>query len=338
MFIEFAELESIRIEASKYCEVACLTQITHKKNTYPLWGISIGNQDPSLPALGIVAGIHGLEKIGTHVCFSFLKNLIARLPWDTLLQEQLKKMRFFFIPLANPAGMHHSTRSNGNGVDLMRNAPITSPEATFLVGGHPYSKHLPWFRGNKSQTENGMEAEAKAVLEFVKKQSEHSQHTIILDLHSGFGVHDQLWFPFAKSKELYAQLPEIYSLTALLERVLPDHVYRIEPQAKHYTTHGDLWDYLIETYEKNKSLNQKVFLPFTLEMGSWNWIKKNPIQLFSFLGPFNPIKPHRQKRILRRHLPLFDFFGRALISPSSWAVLNPEQRVNAQTKAINRWY
>ena len=48
------------------------------------------------------------------------------------------------------------------------------------------------------------------------------------------------------------------------------------------------------------------FLPLTLEMGSWLWVKKNPRQLFSRHGIFNPLIEHRQQRVLRRHLALLD--------------------------------
>lgn len=34
---------------------------------------------------------------------------------------------------------------------------------------------------------------------------------------------------------------------------------------------------------------------------------KNPRQLFSRHGMFNPIKAHRIKRVLRRHADLLDF-------------------------------
>ncbi len=338
MFTELVELDLIRKDLEKYADVSVLTKVSDSSKTLPIYGITLGNPDPRTPVLGVVAGIHGLEKIGTWVCLSFLKNLAQRLPWDTLLQAQLKQMRYFFIPLANPIGMMNGSRSNGNGVDLMRNAPLTSKEATFLVGGHHYSPHLPWYRGNLKQTVEGMESESKAILDFVEKQTQDSPCSIILDLHSGFGLQDQLWFPYAKSKELYPQLPEIFSLFQLFDRVLPEHIYRFEPQAKNYTTHGDLWDYLIQKYEMSGRLNENILIPLTLEMGSWNWIKKNPIQLFSFLGPFNPIKPHRQRRTMRRHLPLFDFLGRALVSHPAWTTLPPLQRSSYMDLAIQKWY
>jgi murein tripeptide amidase MpaA len=70
----------------------------------------------------------------------FLRSLVARLHWDEVLNRQLEQMRLVFMPLVNPLGMRRSTRANGNGVDLMRNAPLESRErVAFMVGGHRVS-------------------------------------------------------------------------------------------------------------------------------------------------------------------------------------------------------
>ena len=36
-------------------------------------------------------------------------------------------------------------------------------------------------------------------------------------------------------------------------------------------------------------LPDNVFLPFTLEMGSWLWVRKNPRQMLDYFGYFNPV-------------------------------------------------
>ena len=68
------------------------------------------------------------------------------------------------------------------------------------------------------------------------------------------------------------------------------HRYVIEPQSRQYLAHGDLWDHL---YLRSRERPERVFLPLTLEMGSWIWVKKNPRQLFSRQGIFNPLVQHR---------------------------------------------
>jgi hypothetical protein len=306
------------------------------RETHPIESYCFGSTAEDAPVLGIIGGIHGLERIGTWVALSFLHYLVSRIEWDESLQWQLSRIRIFIIPIANPIGVKNFTRSNGNGVDLMRNSPVESENATWLVGGHDYTPKLPWFRGNPSRSFEGMELEAKAMLNHVLRQTGTSKLSLILDLHSGFGNQDQLWFPYAKSKAPFPRLPELFALKQLMDQVLPHHVYRFEPQSKNYTTHGDLWDYLCEIHPGNQNPSH-ILLPLTLEMGSWNWIRKNPVQLLSFLGPFNPIKPHRLKRTLRRHLPLFDFLIRTMTSPGSWSV--PEAlREEIQKKALAEWF
>jgi hypothetical protein len=82
---------------------------------------------------------------------------------------------------------------------------------------------------------------------------------------------------------------------------------------------------------------ERIFLPLTLEMGSWIWIKKNPRQLFSRLGIFNPLIDHRQQRVLRRHLALLDFLSRAACSHHRW-VPGKENYEQRRADALAEWY
>ena len=105
----------------------------------------------------------------------------------------------------------------------------------------------------------------------------------------------------------------VAGIVALFEASHPQHPYVIEPQSRQYLAHGDLWDH---AYDKTPAGH--VFLPMTLELGSWLWIRKNPRQLFSRHGMFNPIKAHRIKRVLRRHADLLDFLTRAAYAAPGW--------------------
>jgi len=321
MFPEYRELEFCAQEWGSFGTVQSIASVRHRSQDFQIPSFTVGSTDPSAPVLVMTAGIHGLERIGTHVAISFIRHLIARFRWDEMLQEHLKHLRIVIMPLMNPVGMRVYTRSNGQGVDLMRNAPVEADHASFLVGGHFISPKLPWYRGNLSQTEEGMEVEAKALVHMVRKELSHSRCVLALDLHSGFGNSDQLWFPYAKTSKVFPMIHQVQAFNNLLDQVMSNHVYVFEPQAKNYTTHGDLWDYLLETNPGNGA-----FLPLTLEMGSWNWIRKNPIQLFSLIGPFNPIKPHRQRRAMRRHLPLFDFMMHATSSHRVWTEAEPKSQ------------
>lgn len=284
------------------------SHVEYKSKKHPLISIRFGN--PSAPTLLITGGVHGLEQIGAQLTVSLLKSFYERLTWDRIAQDFLKSVQLVFVPLVNPVGYFEITRSNGDGIDLMRNAPIeTQGKAPFLLGGQRYSNRLPWYRGEAVATET------EFLLSIVKEILEQSNTLISVDIHSGFGFKDQLWFPFAYSQNEFTQLAELASFFQLFEQSHPYHIYKIEPQAKNYLTHGDIWDYCYLNYKKP----EQVYLPLTLEMGSWIWVKKNPLQLFTKTGLFNPMKEHRMNRTLRRHRPLFDFLIHSLISHQVWS-------------------
>jgi hypothetical protein len=126
-------------------------------------------------------------------------------------------------------------------------------------------------------------------------------------------------------------------LKDLFDETYQHHVYTVEPQGRQYTTHGDVWDYCFDEFQKIKKPGQ-LFLPLTLEMGSWLWIRKNPFQVFNPLGIFNPIAPHRAKRMLRRHKNLVDFLRRAVMSSSKWVELTEREREHHKNEAMEFWY
>jgi hypothetical protein len=272
----------------------------------PIHAFRFGTPDRTAPALLVTGGVHGLERIGTDVAIAFLTSLVARLAWDTILHDALARCRVIVVPLVNPVGMSRGQRANGNGVDLMRNAPAADTGGTPLLGGQRISRHLPWYMGD------GLETEARVLVELVERELLAAPFTLALDLHSGYGFRDRIWYPYARTREPPPDLAAIHALARLLDDTLPNHVYRVEQTAQAYTIRGDLWDYL---YDRPRA---GVFLPLTLEMGSWTWVRKNPWQGFSQLGRFNPIKPHRLRRTLRRHLPLIDFLFHAAASHQRW--------------------
>lgn len=328
---EWIFFEKILADVEKLGQVHILGYSETKAYSLPLVGIEFGCKDPSAPVLGLFGGIHGLERIGSQVALSLLKSFTEMLLWDETLKSSLKKIRILFFPIINPIGMLEKTRSNPNGVDLMRNSPVKAEEnPTFLVGGQNLTPHLPWFQGSGK-----LEVESQAVIDFCKAQFFNSKAVITVDFHSGFGIQDRLWFPYAKTSRPFPHIAEMYALAKTLERTHPHHIYKVEPQALNYTTHGDLWDYIYDEYRKE---NNHTYLALALEMGSWLWVRKNPLQLISSLGAFNPVKPHRHKRILRRHMTLFDFLIRSTVSHSTWSDLSVEQKNKFRQRALEQWY
>ncbi|MGH8460558.1 MAG: hypothetical protein ACRESS_03015 [Stenotrophobium sp.] len=180
-----------------------------------------------------------------------------------------------------------------------------------------------------------MQPEAQAVCRVIEERLFSHSFSISLDCHSGFGTRDRLWFPYARTRQPIDCLPEIYALRTMFRSTHPYHsTYIIEPQAHQYTTHGDLWDYL---YERSSAGSSRLFIPLTLEMGSWLWVKKSPEQLFSLLGMFNPVAPHRHQRTLRQHQPLLDFLMRAAISHARWRPQGA-MRESLSQAALAYWY
>ena len=329
---ELIELQQIidaggdRIEHRVVGEVSCHAQ------RLSLHVVSMGNPDPALPAVGFFGGVHGLERIGAEVVLTFLRSVVGRLRWDTVLQRQLESLRLVFMPLVNPGGVLRGTRANPNGVDLMRNAPLDAREPVpWLIGGQRVSAGLPWYRGPQGAR---MEAESQALCDLVGAELLGRPFSMALDCHSGFGSVDRIWFPFAHTAEPIAHLAEVHALAEIFEHSHAHHRYVLEPQSHQYLTHGDLWDHL---YLRACQVPEHTFLPLTLEMGSWIWVKKNPRQLFSRHGIFNPLIEHRQQRVLRRHMAWLDFLTRAASSHREWAPVGAA-RQHHDRLARQRWY
>jgi len=327
---ELPELEALARIAGTQIERRLLCEVRVGAERLPVNAYLLGNASLDAPAVGFFGGVHGLERIGAEVVIAHLRSLVMRLRWDETLHHQLRTMRLLFVPLVNPGGLALGTRANPSGVDLMRNAPIEALERVpYLVGGQRISSSLPWYRGAPGAA---MEPESSALCGIVRQELLSRPFSIAIDCHSGFGLHDRVWFPFAHTARPIEHLPEIHALCETMDETLLHHRYVVEPQSHQYLAHGDLWDHLYLGAPP-----AAVFLPLTLEMGSWLWVRKNPRQLFSRHGLFNPVAPHRQQRVLRRHLNWLDFITRAAASHARWCPLGSERQRHREL-ALARWY
>lgn len=332
-FPELEQLERIIEQLGDRAYTEIIERIQYKGLEFPIHCITIGSNRPEVPALAFFGGVHGLEKIGSEVIMSYMQTLSHLLDWDGEFLSRLEKSRLVFVPFINPVGVYLGTRCNGNGVDLMRNSPVEGKGATRIYSGQRITSRLPWYRGNQST----MEKEALALCRVVDQQLFNSPLSIALDLHSGFGIRDRLWFPYASRKSPFAFIAETLALKQLFDRCYRHHIYKIEPTSVEYVIHGDLWDYLFDNFIQRYP-SGRLFLPLTLEMGSWLWLRKSPLHLFSRHGLFHPLLPHRQQRIFRRHFMLFDFLHRCLLYPEQWARLTLVQKNSNHQKAIGLWY
>lgn len=332
---ELRELLILTDHLKGLAHVETLTTVHHGNVSFPQVAIRFGPADTKAPVLALFGGVHGLERIGSRVLISFLRTIMELAKWDRSTQELFKHTRLWLVPLVNPVGMYLKQRSNGNGVDLMRNAPVDSTELAKwqIFGGHRLTPKLPWYRGKLGEP---MQPEAKAICDFVRREIFPAKTALGVDVHSGYGKVDRFWFPYAKSKQPFTSLAEVVAIKNVFDRTFPNHVYCIEPQSLQYVTHGDLWDHLYDEYRAAQPDGR--FIPFSLELGSWLWIKKNWSQMFSLLGVFNPRLPHRVRRILRRHVFLFDFLNRIVHSPDAWKDLSETKRDRLTTQGLELWY
>lgn len=329
---EMLQLERLLAEAPESVHSRVLAQVPVKGMSLPIYRTDIGCQDKDAPVVLLVGGVHGLERIGAQVVIAWLASFISRLRWDNHLKDLLEKVRIVALPIMNPGGMFLNQRANPSGVDLMRNAPIMAQgDSTFMLGGQRISPRLPWYTGDPEQ---GMEPENIALKSVIDELLPNSRFSLALDCHSGFGWQDQIWFPYAYRRRPMRRIDSVMALKLLWEQAYPNHNYVFEPQSTHYLTHGDLWDYF---YKQVNKAGNGAFIPLTLEMGSWRWLKKRPRQLFRLDGFFNPLVPHRHQRVLRSHLILMDFLVQAAVSHENWLPAGDQSRMLREA-AIMHWY
>ncbi len=330
---ELEQLERITAALGGRAQSQVVATVNYKEAKFPIHCITLGSNSPEAPVLAFIGGVHGLEKIGSEVILSYMETICQLLDWDEEFLARLEKSRLVFMPLINPVGVFLGTRCNGNGVDLMRNSPVESEGATRLYSGHRISPLLPWYRGDATH----MEIEAQVLCQVVQQQLFPAPLSIAVDLHSGFGIKDRLWFPYASRKKPFESIAETFALKTLLDRCYPHHIYKFEPICSEYVINGDLWDHLFHEFIRQRS-NNSLFLPLTLEMGSWLWLRKNPSHLFCRHGLFHPLLPHRQQRVHRRHFMLFDFLHRSLLYPSQWTQLSAMKKTSYTQAAKELWY
>jgi hypothetical protein len=330
---ELAALEHL-VSSFPGARIQTLGKVQHGRELFPIYAVLLGPDDPQLPTLLYTGGVHGLERVGTQILISYLRGLRSSLSWDHVLKDLLGRMRILFVPLVNPVGVVEGLRSNGRGVDLMRNAPVDADEHSRwfeLHRGQRWTPLLPWFRGRSGK----LELESELLCEFVRREVFPSEMAISLDVHSGFLAGDRIWFPYARTKQLFRGTADVWALRQLLETAHEHHVYTVEPQSLNYTTHGDLWDYLYDAYLDSGA--KGTWLPLTLEMSSYLWYRKNPRQLLTRVGLFHPVKPHRLERVQRRHKTLFDFLSRAVVSHQTWVPREDAEREMLLADASRIW-
>lgn len=282
---------------------------------FPIYGLELGKQNIAGQKItGFIAGVHGLETIGIRVLFDFLEHIFYPGNESFLPELHSGKLKLVCIPILNPAGVVFETRSNGVGVDLMRNSKIDAKKSPLFFGGHRWTPSLPYYRGK------ALQPESKILFKFIKKYFYGIENSIlpVLDIHSGFGTIDNFWWPFAYTKEKCKDDSTYQNLAKILRDECFNLHVQYGPQSESYTTHGDLWDQLYLNYQEfseQKPTNSK-FLPWTLEIGTWSDLKSDPWKILRKRGIFNPAKVNKYTYIKNYRNLLRDFARLALLDPN----------------------
>jgi hypothetical protein len=298
-------LEDVRNFINHYAEHLAQTPLEHIQTEDRCFEIQMLEVKPPVRpfqkrfTLLIVAGVHGLETIGITVLLHYLTHVIEHARWNDAVRESLRRVRLVAIPALNPTGISQNRRATAQGIDLMRNAPVYAESPVPLLGGQTLTPMLPYYSGNGE-----LALESRALIGAVSKLLQTSTGLIALDLHSGFGARDRIWTPWSMSSALPPHWDNYVAIEKAFNESFPDHIYHFERQSQSYQTNGDLWDFLLL---ENQNSNGPLFMPLTLEMGSWNWLKKAPWRVFTRTGWFHPVAPHRVNRACRRHTTFLDF-------------------------------
>jgi hypothetical protein len=299
-----------------------LSQIGFSRKTknnfrFPIYCLEIGKKSAiEKNPVGIVAGVHGLETIGVRVTLDFLEFLVSEKHKDFFPEIFKGDVGIVCLPMINPGGIVETSRSNPAGIDLMRNSGIEAVKAPLFFGGHKISPKLPYYRGNH------LEPESRVVNRFVNQYFFNNKTAImpLIDIHSGFGAVDHVWWPFAFTHEACADEPIYKKMALYLKEKNLHKEYEYGPQSETYTTHGDLWDKFYLEYrnliEIRKSKSR--FLPWTLEIGTWSDILDYPSKLNRRRGIFNPAKENKQAVIKNYRLFLRDFVRLSCVKPAYW--------------------
>ena len=195
---------------------------TRDGQRYPIYLLEIGKSSAfKRHAVSIVSGVHGLETIGIRIHLDMIKCFLN--PKSSHFSQALAEGKFgiYSLPILNPAGVARETRANGRGVDLNRNSGIDAEGALPFFGGHRLSPALPYYRGR------ALERESRALYRFLREYAWKSGrlHTA-LDIHSGYGAQNYLWWPYSYSKRRVPHASVFQHMAAELADRHP--LYRIE--------------------------------------------------------------------------------------------------------------
>ncbi|MCB1199145.1 MAG: DUF2817 domain-containing protein [Leptospiraceae bacterium] len=271
---------------------------------FPIYQLTFGKKSAvKNRSILLVAGVHGLETVAVNILLDYLNQALRDGPVLSALKSG--KLAIVAIPILNPGGLARQSRSNPGGVDLMRNSGVEGENALFFFGGQKLSGRLPYYQGKKLEPESILLFRALRDL----YDAERKTPLIALDVHSGYGNKNYIWWPYAKTRTPSPDDMLFRRITGYMEKTKLHNAYHYGPQSEMYTTHGDLWDLFYDHFLKFRELKKRAppFLPFTLEIGTWTHFKKNPTRILKKREIFNPPRNLKKQFVTGHREFLHDF-------------------------------
>lgn len=284
---------------------------------FPIHMVQIG-KDSAIRKnpVGLIAGVHGLETIGIQVLLDFMEYIVNPKSSGYIPEIKSGKVGILCLPIANPGGVALKRRANPGGVDLMRNSGIDAEHPTPFFGGHKLTRRLPYFRGK------GLQPESRSLLRLMAEYFYPITKTVlpVLDVHSGFGAIDRVWWPYAKTDTFCEDQSAYEKVADYLKNQCGHGNLEYGSQSDSYQANGDLWDLVYDQFKGvQRAKDSSLLLPFTLEIGTWSSIKEEPSRIFKKKGIFNPTKANRQETITRYRGFLRDYVMLSSTKPKNWS-------------------
>ena len=294
---ELTELHRLAAEAGAAVSLRTACDVDCGERRFPVPVLTLGTTAADAPAVGFFGGVHGLERIGAEVVIAYLRSLVMRLPGTSCCTGSSRRCASCSCRWSIRAALWRGTRANPNGVDLMRNAPVDATRARALPDRRPAHQRARC-RGTAAPPARRWSARAQALCRVVEDRAagrgrSASRSTATRASACATASGSRTRTPRGRSSTCRRCTRCARSSTRRLLH------HRYVRRAAEPPVPGARRPVGPPLPRACRAPARRVFLPLTLEMGSWLWVKKNPRQLFSRHGIFNPLIEHRQQRVLR---------------------------------------
>jgi len=187
------------------------------------------------PEVRMTGGIHGDEPAASTTTLNFLVVLTDGYATSPTCQYVINNSEVWIIPVVNPDGYYHDSRSNANGIDLNRNCSYMGPGG----GGGSTAFSEPETAGLRDLTMLSWPAVENFINPFVTG----------LSLHGGAACFNSVWnystTPLPEDYDLILEQANVYANSPGITAYFGSNFDIYVPGASWYETNGDVndWSY-----------------------------------------------------------------------------------------------